>query len=185
MEIFKKEMSDEEKQKILEMSEISLILDTYDDMFSSFDPRPYSQRALSEDFLSEAKSAARDKPSGQIELKLIMPANLRNLSKELVIKKRLKEHFIHHFNEESKKLRHIKLEGLRWFGIGTIFILIATYLYEKEGFIFRLLQIMAEPAGWFSFWEGLAKIFITAKERAGNHHFYEKMSKAEVNFTSY
>ena len=55
MEIFKKEMSDEEKQKILEMSEISLILDTYDDMFSSFDPRPYSQRALSEDFLSEAK----------------------------------------------------------------------------------------------------------------------------------
>jgi len=34
------------KKKLLQLSEISLIIDTYDDIFSDFDPRPYSQRAL-------------------------------------------------------------------------------------------------------------------------------------------
>lgn len=45
----------EETEKILEMSEISIWLDNYDDIFSDFDPRPYSQRSLSDDFLAEAK----------------------------------------------------------------------------------------------------------------------------------
>ena len=35
-----------EKQKLLEISEISLLLDSYDDIFSDFDQRPYAQRAL-------------------------------------------------------------------------------------------------------------------------------------------
>ncbi|MBI2151367.1 hypothetical protein HYU21_01420, partial [Candidatus Woesearchaeota archaeon] len=30
---------------------ISLVLDSYDDIFSDFDPRDYSEKALSEDFL--------------------------------------------------------------------------------------------------------------------------------------
>ena len=33
---------------------VSLWLDTYEDIFSDFDPRPYGQRALSEDFVAEA-----------------------------------------------------------------------------------------------------------------------------------
>ena len=36
-----------EKQDLLSKGEISILLDTYDDIFSDFDPRPYSQRALS------------------------------------------------------------------------------------------------------------------------------------------
>ena len=43
----------EETEKLLQQSEISLLLDSYDDIFSDFDPRPYNQRALSQDFLAE------------------------------------------------------------------------------------------------------------------------------------
>ena len=53
-----------EQTALLKKSEISLSLDNYDDIFSDFDPRPFSQRALSDDFLIEAKKASRDKVSG-------------------------------------------------------------------------------------------------------------------------
>lgn len=73
---------EEEKEKLLKLSEICLILDTYDDIFSDFDPRPYDERGLSDDFLSEARKAVKKKPSETIELKFLIPANKRNLSDE-------------------------------------------------------------------------------------------------------
>ncbi len=81
------------KEKLLRMSEISLWLDHYDDIFSNFDPRPYSQKALSDDFLLETKRASRDKVSGQIELKFLVKAEMRNKKQENLIRRRLKEHF--------------------------------------------------------------------------------------------
>ena len=41
-----------------------LDLNSYDGLFSDFDPRPTEQRALSDDFLLEVKRAARDKEIG-------------------------------------------------------------------------------------------------------------------------
>ena len=52
---------------------ISLILDDYNDLFSDFDPRHYSERALSDDFLAESKRASRDKPAGSLEVKFLVP----------------------------------------------------------------------------------------------------------------
>ena len=53
-----------EREVSLREGNISLILDSYNDMFSDFDPRSFSERALSDDFLSECKRAARDKDIG-------------------------------------------------------------------------------------------------------------------------
>ena len=41
--------------------DIPLVLDSYDDIFSDFDPRPYSERAMSGDFLLECKKASAEK----------------------------------------------------------------------------------------------------------------------------
>lgn len=59
--------------KIFRQGNISLILDSYDDIFSDFDPRPFSEKALSDDFLVECKRAARDKDRSVVELKLLVP----------------------------------------------------------------------------------------------------------------
>ena len=79
------ECSPESKKRILELSEISVALDSYDDIFSDFDPRDYSKRGLSEDFINEVKKASRAKPTGGLELKILIPENLRNKSHEHVI----------------------------------------------------------------------------------------------------
>ena len=77
---------------------ISLILDSYDDIFSDFDPRSYSEKALSDDFLEECKKAAKDKEE-RPELRLLVQKNKRDYKDEIRIKKRLREHFQRHYKE--------------------------------------------------------------------------------------
>ena len=173
-----------EREVDLREGNISLVLNSYNDLFSDFDPRKYSERALSDDFLIECKRAARDKDIG-VELRLLIPRKKRNLKDEEEINRRLKNHFHKHFKEKESEIKSIKREGILWCILGTIFILIAAFLFTKKGYLFNVLVVLLEPAGWFSFWEGLGKIFIVSKERNPDFDFYKKMSSAEISFNNY
>lgn len=185
-EVTTTELNNSQIDKLRE-GNISLIIEGYNDLFSDFDPRPYSERAISDDFLQECKRAARDKGEEELELRILVPKLARNLKEEWKIKKRLKEHFTHHFKKEEIKIKKIKAEGVMWFFLGTIFILALSFLEESSlrGIFIQIIKTILEPAGWFSFWEGLGKVFIVAKEKSSGYDFYKKMAKAEVNFTEY
>jgi len=165
---------------------ISLILDSYDDIFSDFDPRPYSERALSDDFLMECKKAARDKDD-RPELRFLAPKNKRDFKDEIRIKKRLKEHFQRHHKDLDKEIRMIRLRGVSWIALGALLMLGATFVLslKDQSFFYNLLIIVIEPAGWFTFWEGLNMLFFTAKEKMSDYEFYKKMSKSEIVFLDY
>ncbi|MBS3141351.1 hypothetical protein J4405_04375 [Candidatus Woesearchaeota archaeon] len=173
-----------EREVELREGNISLVLDSYDDLFSDFDPRDYSQKALSDDFLDECRRAARDKDAG-VELRLLIPKKKRNLKDEEEIKKRMRNHFQKHFREKETEIKGVKKQGALWFALGTIFILSAAYFYSKEGYFFNVLVVLLEPAGWFSFWEGLGKILIVSKEKNPDYEFYKKMNNAEITFNNY
>jgi len=171
----------------IKQANISLILDSYNEIFSDFDPRNYSQRAISDDFLSECKRAVREKTVGDFELRLLVPEKIRIVKDEEVIKKRLKEHFKKHLDIESKNIFKMKKEGFKWFLIGTVIMVLDTLLvaYTTRNFFLNFLIIILEPAGWFSFWEGLGKIFIHSKDKFPDYDFYEKMSSSKIYFVNY
>lgn len=181
----KKEL-DKQKQELLAKSEISLILDTYDDIFSDFDPRPYSQRALSDDFMREARKASYEIKPGILELRFLIPAALRKQDLEATIKKRLREHFRKNFLRIEKEAMQIRNKGILLAAIGFLFVLAATYVapLESSSFVFRLLFVILEPSGWFCLWFGFDNIFTFTKSRNSDLEFYKKMSKAEVIFVS-
>ncbi|MEI6732001.1 MAG: hypothetical protein WCK90_04970 [archaeon] len=166
---------------------ISLILDSYNDIFSSFDPRGFSERALSDDFLIECKHAARDQPIDLegLELRLMVPRIRRNFNDEFKIKRRLKHHFQKHFLEKEREIGGVKRGGYLWFFSGAVILFILPFLEEKTNFIFRFITIMMEPASWFFFWEGLYKVFVTADEKKPDLEFYKKMAHAQITFLSY
>ena len=177
-----------DRHKLLQMSEISLMLDNYDDLFSDFDPRPYSQRALSQDFLAESQRASRDLVTGKIELKFLISSAKRNAVQENIIKKRLKEHFKKHFNLIHNDIKKMINQGISITSLGILLMFIATLIlfkYAQTNILTSFLIILLEPAGWFTFWHGLDKILFESKKLKPGLEFYRKMSKSEITFLSY
>lgn len=77
------------------------------------------------------------------------------------------------------------MQGFLWFTMGAIVMVLATLISGSTNFFLKLLEIMSVPASWFLFWEGLGKITIISRERIANYKFHEKMSKANIIFSSY
>jgi hypothetical protein len=163
---------------------VTLSLNSYDSLFSDFDQRDYSERILSEDFIEECKRAVRGNES-EIELILSCPRHKRNLKDEAKIRHRIKEYFMYIFKKEHEMRKRLRLEGLFWFLMGSIVMILATLIAGKTNFFMRFLEIMTIPAGWFLFWEGLDKVLITSKERLSHYEFYKKMSRANILFAGY
>jgi len=175
----------------LKRANISLILDSYNDIFSTFDPRPYHEKALSTDFIEECERAARDKGVEGFELLLSIPSSKRNLNDEVKIKHRLREHFHKHTIEKEHAIKKIKRSGLKFMLVGSILLIINSTLHTyfddllKGNFLLNLVSLLTEPASWFSFWEGLGKIFLHSREKEPERDFYKKMANAQISFRGY
>lgn len=174
-------------KQLLQVAEISLQLDSYDDIFSDFDPRPFSQRALSDDFLVEAQRALRDREGRQVQLRFLMPRDLRNPTEESLIKRRLKDHFHRHYLKELEGMQRLKREGWLMAISGSLLLLLATWIatFTQDTFLLHFLVILLEPAGWFTAWTGLDQLYYTARERQQTLDFYERMHQAEIMFEGY
>lgn len=168
-----------------ERYEIRMQLDSYEDIFSDFDPRPFDQKALSDDFLAEAQKASVDKTE-EIDMLFLIPKTKRDAKHEATIKKRLLAHFKrHHTLLEQDRKKFVKT-GSIFITVGIILMVLATFfLYKYEHTIpASFAIILLEPASWFLFWEGLTLIVFTSKKKQPELTFYEKMSRAQIFFSS-
>jgi hypothetical protein len=167
--------------------EILLWIDSYDDIFSDFDSRPYYQRALSQDFIHEAKAASVDKPLVGTKMRFIIPANKRDPGSEKRIKHRLSEHFSKHFYMAKKEKRRVVNAGIMFlvFGLMSMFSgAMISLKFGDSGVFFYFLVILLEPAGWFLCWEGLNQLVFDTKHHTPDVDFYRKMANCEIHFSS-
>ncbi len=178
---------DFDKNKLLEISQISLWLDTYEDIFSDFDPRPFSERTVSDDFLLESRKALREKKSGKVELKFLIPEKERQIRTETAIKKRLKEYFQKNWNRHKQKLKIAENRVKILFGTGFLMLLLSTAITYRNPkiFILYLLVTLLELGGWLSIWFGLEQFLYEVKEKKPEAEFYEKMADAKIEFIAY
>jgi len=163
-----------------ETSEISLRLDDYDDIFSDFDIRSYSSRALSVDFLDEIKRASFDKEESGIELILYVPEKERNESREITIKERLAAHFRRHYSLLLEEKRRVRRLGISMVTMGILCIIVATFIVFKgspsRSLFLSFLVVFLEPAAWFLLWEGMDQIIFNSKSTNADIEFHRKMS---------
>ena len=165
---------------------VSLWLDTYEDIFSDFDPRPYAHRALSEDFLAEARRAVLDRRDEVPELLFLVPAPARNLNDEIIIRRRLRDHFRRHAERLARERRRGIWRSLAIATAGLAVMMTSALLRRQPETVARtLLYVALEPAGWFAVWFGLDQLFYGTRELAREHAFYRKMARADVVFAAY
>jgi len=166
---------------------VSVWLDTYDDIFSDFDPRPLAERNISDDFLYETKKFYHEKESNITQFILLIPEKMRDKEKETVIIKRLN----HYFRKSHQNLLlNTKRENRKnWFftlsGISLTFLAGYISLNETGELFMHTLFVIFEPAGWFLMWIGLESLLRYKKKEKPELNFYSKMIRSKISFRGF
>ena len=176
--------SAERKRISAEKSVLSIWLDSYNDIFSDFDSRPFSGRALSDDFTNEAKKIAIEKIRPEIHLKLLIPAKLRNEATEAIIIKTLHTHFLNMSSRLKKEMNHTKKRGVLLSITGLLLMIAANFLINlpEKTLVLNALRIILEPAGWYFVWTGLDLLFSSSRNYKQELNFNNSMASSEIVF---
>jgi hypothetical protein len=175
---------EESKQLLHGPSVISILLDSYADIFSDFDPSAYSERILSDDFIIQAKNMSKHKKGNKMSLRLLLPKNMRNEQDEKIIIKRLHSYFKSVHQALQSEVRKANTKGFILALIGIIVMIAASYIsfMKPEQYHVHFVLVLFEPAGWFLLWTGLDHLVHSSKEPKKDLAFYLRMTKSEINF---
>jgi len=166
------------------MRKLNISIDDYNDLFSDFDARDYTERSVSEDFSNQLKKVAAESEEEIQELHFLITTKQRSTEQETLITKRLHEHFKNRYHHFQLKRKNEQQKGLLFVLIGSTLLFFATYfllLQEKQLFLNALIVVF-EPAGWFLSWTGLEILFNNTKWRTHELAFYTKLKKCKVYF---
>mgnify|MGYP000216547842 CR=1 FL=1 len=183
----KKSAVEEEKKPAAVLNLINIALDTYDDIFSDFDPSPYSTRILSDDFLKEIQKRYSERHKGEFEIRFTIPQAQRNLKTESLIKKRIKDYFSQVLKNTEYELKKKKQKGLLYITIGFSLLALQMYIstYQNNGnFFAKMIEIFLVPAGWYGMFEGIGNLLETPPALESQQRFYTKLKNANYVFIS-
>lgn len=177
------------KVQLKEFQDITVGIDTLDDIFSDFDPRPLQQRALSEDFLKEIQKFYVESLRGRLNVIFLGPVAL----KEILEKNQLEKAIISHLHQEfrrralyaKKMINGIKTTGVRFITFGAIILISLTLVRAFKIFPALGMDIGLEllmPLGWFGMWEGFSQLVQTPHKLKDESVMYDKLSKAQYSF---
>lgn len=180
-------MSSQRVHKPPDDPEISIWLDSYDDMFSDFDPRPYSKRTVSDDFILQLRNVARGRVGKKMRLALLMPEAKKDIQVEQLVSLRLHAYFQFNAEQLGRERKASNRKGLLLTVAGLAVMLSAGYVsfLNSESFLARALLILFEPAGWFMLWMGLDLLVYNTRKLKKELDFYNRLSLAEIRFGTY
>lgn len=160
---------------------VDMALDSYDDLFSDFDPSPYQRRLLSEDFLSELRRRYASTGESEIAVNFTLPRSVRNEKTEQLIKKRVKEHFKARLKIIKQKTREKADNGIIRIACG-ILLSIALFIFPELDVV-PLLTLFSVLI-WYSLWSGFENVLEASSSLWKKKAFAEKFMRAEYLFFS-
>ena len=166
------------------MSELSIWLDAYDDIYSDFDSRNYTKRRISEDFIEELQMALKYRSDLPDSIILYLPAAQRNIAIENGIIVSLKDQIRGRYYTLIGKIRRITLRGvfLLLGGFGLMLGVAFFSLKSEAGNLAIFLKILLEPASWFMLWTGLDLLIFDFRKIKKESVFYNKISQMAIHF---
>lgn len=174
------------KQTLDNINAIAIAIDTYDDIFSDFDPRDISRRDLSEDFIIELMGRHRQTPLGKYDIVLVAPKVIEDQSVEKKIVSRLNKYFHQKHARHTKAIHEIRAKGVLYIAAGMAILialaLFLNYYQNPDSMTFTIIGIMFTPLGWFGIWEGFSKIVDIPFKLANDTEAYKRFSKASYKF---
>lgn len=178
-------MKDKQTQRIEDLKEIAVVIDSWDDIFSDFDPRPLSERTVSGDFIDELRKRYRETPRGEPIIVICAPKALQNQESEKMVMQRLKKHFRYRYLQHKKTHIYMRIRSIVLVSAGILslsFLTLATYYKFLSELTIEMIGIVLMPLGWFGIWEGFSKLIDASPPYIHKQKLYEKLSKASYQF---
>lgn len=173
------------KQRLEDINAISIAIDTYDDIFSDFDPRDLTQRDLSEDFIIELTRRHRADIKGKYDVVLVAPKSIEDTAAEKKITSRISRYFSQKYRRYAKSINDLRLRGAIYIVLGMALLIILallTYYKKFDALTLEIIGIMFMPLGWFGIWEGFSKIVDIPFKLESDTQVYRKLSRAAYKF---
>jgi len=173
------------KQRLDDINAISIAIDTYDDIFSDFDPRDILDRDLSEDFINELNHRHRQTPKGKYDVVLVAPKAIEDQAVEKKIVSRLNKYFHQKYLRYKKSIDEIRIRGGLYVVSGMAVLSVLTLLgyYRKlDTLTLELVALLFMPLGWFGIWEGFSKMVDLPFRLSNDTQVYKRLSKASYKF---
>ncbi len=166
--------------------ELSIWLDTYDDLYSDFDSRHFSRRLVSEDFLHELKRNAKEIREPVTDLVLHIPAAARQLQVEAGIIQSLNTYFQNQYLSIKSEISQFRRRGLMLTLLGFVLLIAAAYLHyiDAASFLFSAIRVILEPGGWFLIWNGLETLIYDMRAKKVQYDFLEKLNGCRIRFVA-
>lgn len=164
--------------------EIRIWIDDYNDIFSDFDPRDYSERNISDDFLREVKKVAAESEHDVKKLQLLIEEKLRDEKTEGIIIERVHSAFTESYRDYAGKRKQYRSRSVLFLAVGLLMILGASYFsyLKTDQPWMHIPLVILEPAGWFLTWTGLEQIFSSGRQSMPEYVFYGKLSRTKIVF---
>jgi len=156
-----------------------IALDTYDDIFSDFDPSPYETRILSDDFLTELLKRYAETHKGELIVIFTIPNSVRSEKIENIVKKRIKEYFKVRHSKAKKQVEEEQKRGLMRVGVA-VFSYIPILAFS-DPLMIHLSPILSVFA-WYFLWTGLDKLLEVPGRLVSEMNFCDRFHKAKYNF---
>lgn len=180
MEILITEESKHSPKTVSDALQITQVaLDSYDDIFSDFDPSPYETRLLSDDFITELRRHYAENRKGEFIIHFTIPKTLRSEKTESLVKRRIKDHFRTRLKELEKESGDRMKKGIIRVSIGIFFLFLTLFIPSLD--IHPYVEIMS-VFSWYFIWAGLELIFESSSRLRRKIVFSEKFLRAEYKF---
>jgi hypothetical protein len=161
--------------------EIAISLDTYDDLFSDFDARSYSDRALSKDFLDELRLRMRRiRDKADLAIVLLVPEPGRDVSVEAQIVVRLSGFYSEREGHYVREDRNAALRGLAFIGLGLALSVLANFIVDRFLSMPLFNDFLLIPS-WFFVWSGF-DCLIKRGELRKKKRYYAGLSASRTSF---
>jgi hypothetical protein len=169
------------------MTELSLWLDDFDDLFSDFDSRLYRKRRVSEDFLYEMRNELKYRKEKMNILALYLPQDKRQPAYEKDIADNLRDFFSSQYLYHTSKCRRKLRTGILFALAGVLLMILNSFLSYKDydSFTVISLRVITEPAGWFLLWTAFDNLFYDLREMKKEKNLYRQLSGMNIEFRTF
>ncbi len=161
------------------LQSVSIAIDSYDDIFSDFDPSPYATRLLSEDFLRELKRHYVENRHGEFIITFTLPKSARTEKTETLVRKRIKDYFSLHLQKLKKDMDKSSRSGLIRVVGGILFDIL---LFAIPALQSPVIVTILSTLSLYLLWSGYENLFEIPSKFKSKQRFFEKFVSAKYNF---